>query len=356
MSTVVQPCARCGARWTVRGAPMHWCPRCRGVLLSPAPVDAPPERRNYRWVARVPGRRPREGRAARPPARAATGTPRYAEMPRWGLRDVPRPAPAGPRNPLARFTDRLPGLLTATAVLFGVAALAELGRYAIVLRNQSKLIPPALLFFSDATVYLSAGLAALCALGGAVGAAGWLVRARAAAYGQAGRADPRSVRTLLCGSLIPVVNLLWPGVFLTELVRRLGGDARVLRAVRIWWGVWILNGAMVFAALCFRFADSLQAQADGVIFTCYTDLVAAVVAVLTLAVVRLCEGRDLRGRVRAPKRWLPATGPVEPVIEPVHPVGESAERAADSAVGNDVGTEPASAPSAERQQEEVMAK
>ncbi|MCM6776900.1 DUF4328 domain-containing protein [Nocardia sp. CDC159] len=354
MSTVVQPCVRCGARWAVRGTPMHWCPRCHGVLLSPAPVDAPPQRRNYRWVARVPGRRPRDGRAPRPPVRRDPTTPRYTEIPRWGLRDAPpRPALA-PVNRLAGLTDRVAGLLLTTAVLFGVAAGAELGRYLILLHNRTRLIHPALLLVSDASVFLTAGLAAVFALLSAVAAVGWLARARGAAYARVGRRDPRSLRTLLCGCLIPVANLLWPGVFLTELVDRRGGDPRVLRAVRIWWGVWILNGLMVAAALAWRFARSLQAQADGVMFTVYTDLVAAAVAVLSLWVIRLCEGRDLRGRVRTSKRWLAASGPVAPVIEPVHPVAESAGRASDSVVGKDVGTDAAHASGSE--QEEVMAK
>ncbi len=117
-----------------------------------------------------------------------------------------------------------------------------------------------------------------------------------------------------------MVNLVWPGVFLTELVRQLGGDSRTLRAVQVWWCVWVLNGVMVIAALCWRTADTLQARANGVIFTVYTDLVAVAVAVTALWVLRMCEGRDLRGRIRMPKRWLPARGPVVQVIEPVHPV------------------------------------
>ncbi len=353
MSTVVQPCARCGARWAVRGNPMHWCPRCRGVLLSPASVDAPPERRNYRWVARPPGRRPRDGRAVRLAARRDPNTPRYTEIPRWGLRDAPpQPAP-GPRDRLAGLTDRVAGLLMTTAAFFAVAALAEAGRYLVLLRNRTRLIHPALLFVSDASVVLTSVLAGAFALLSAIAAAGWLVGARRAAYARTGRQDPRSPRMLLCGCLIPVVNLLWPGVFLTELAAR-ADDPRMLRAVRIWWGAWLLNGVLVVAALCWRFTRTLQAQADGVMFTLYTDLVAAAVAVLSLWVVRLCEGRDLRGRVRMPKRWLAATGPVEPVIEPVRPVTESADRASESVVGKDVGTDAAPAPGSE--QEEVMAK
>ncbi|RDI48391.1 DUF4328 domain-containing protein [Nocardia mexicana] len=357
MSTVVQPCARCGSRWAVQGRPMHWCPRCRGVLLSPAPVDAPAEHRNYRWVARPPGRHPRDGRSSRS-ARSAPATPRYSEMPRWGLRDEPPRPSTVARHSLSRLTDRLERLLVITAALFAVAGIAELGRYLILLVNRTRLIHPATLLVSDIAVYLTGVLALLFALAGALALVGWLVDARRDAYARDGRRDPRSLPMLLCGCLIPGVNLIWPGVFLMELVRRLGGDSRAVRAVRIWWCAWVCNGAMVIAALCWRTADSLQAQADGVMFTVWTDLVAAAVAVLSLWVVRLIQGRDLRGRVRMPKRWLAAVGPAAPVIEPVHPVAESNERAPDSAVGKNGGSdaEPEVASEAGSEQEEVMAK
>ncbi len=343
-STVVQPCARCGARWAVHGAPMHWCPRCRGVLLSPAPVDAPPERRNYRWVARPPGRGPRAERP-RPGAGTDPATPRYTDVPRWGLRDVPHPEAAVERTRTQRAlhwaTERVAGLLLATTILFALSAVAESGRYLILLRNRTRLIHPLVLFFSDLTVYATSLAALVCALATAVGLLGWLVRARRDAYAGNGHRDPRSLLALLCGGLIPVVNLVWPGVFLTELVRQLGGDPRMLRAVRIWWCLWLLNGVMVIAALFWRAADTLQARANGVIFTVYTDLVAVAVTVSALWVLRMCEGRDLRGRIRAPKRWLPAPGPAVQVIEPVHPVAPA---------------EVTAAPAEAAEQEEVMAK
>ncbi|WP_019931949.1 DUF4328 domain-containing protein [Nocardia sp. BMG111209] len=347
---VVQPCARCGSRWAVQGTPMHWCPRCRGVLLSPGPVDAPPERRNYRWVARPPGRRPRG--SARAAAPASAGTPGYAEVPRWGLRDSP-PAPAADRRGrLARLADRVAGLLVLTAVLFALAAVAEIGRYLILLRNRTRLIPRALLVVSDVSLYLLAGFALLAALVTAIALVGWLIRARRTAYAAAGEQDPRPVWMVLCGCLVPVVNLLWPGVFLTELARR--ADPRALRAVRIWWCAWVFDGVLVVVALCWHTADSLQARADGVMISAYTDLAAAAVALLSLWVVRRCEGRDLRGRARQPRRWVPAAGPAAVLIEPVHAVGESAGRAPSTPVGDDRAATGATPGAAE--QEEVMAK
>lgn len=319
MSTVVQPCARCGTRWAVQGTPMHWCPRCRGVLLSPGPIDAPPQRRNYRWVARRPGRRDRTRPAGF--GQGSTATPRYTEIPRWGLHDRPAGVADGeqprPLSVLARWV--YPALL-ATAGLFGLAAVAELGRYLILLRNRTRLIEPVLLWFSDALVNTAALFALIMALVTAVAALGWLIEVRHAVFAAAGRRDPRSLRTLALGCLVPGVNLIWPGVFLSEVLAE-RSDPRPLHAVRIWWAVWGLGGLLAVAALFWRTADSLQAEADGVLFTALTDLAAAAVAVLTLWVVRTVEGRDLRGHDRLAHRWVVAVDPATPLIAPVHPSG-----------------------------------
>ncbi|MGW1739511.1 DUF4328 domain-containing protein [Nocardia sp. NPDC001965] len=298
---------------------MHWCPRCRGVLLSPGPIDAPPERRNYRWVARRPGRPERSGGSQN--GRRDAGTPKYSEIPRWGLQDRPVPDSESERHrarPLSTLTRWTHSALFATAVLFGVAALAETGRYLILLRNRTRLIEPPLLWFSDALVNTAALFALIMALVAAVATLGWLIEARRVVFAAADRSDPRSPRMLALGCLIPVVNLIWPGVFLTEVVSG-RTDPRARTAVRIWWAAWVFGGLVTVAALYWRTAESLQAKADGVLFTAFADAVAAAVAVLTLWVVRTIEGRDLRGRSRLARRWVIAVDPATPLIEPVHP-------------------------------------
>ncbi|AYF74724.1 DUF4328 domain-containing protein [Nocardia yunnanensis] len=328
-SAVVQPCARCGSRWAVQGKPLHWCPRCHGVLLSPAPVDAPADRRNYRWVARPPGRKTPAPQPVRRPA--APQTPRYHQIPRWGLQDRPPLAAPAPRRPLAALGDRVTTALYATAGVFVVAALAELGRYGILLRNRTRLIPSWLLWISDAAVTVSSIVAMAVALATAVTLVGWLAETRRAAYAAAGELDPRSARSLVLGCVIPVANLVWPGVFLTEAARlRIAGgaDPRLLRAVRIWWAAWLLNALLVLVSVLYRFASTLQVRADGVLASMWTDLVAAGVAVASLGLVRAFAGLDLRGRPRVPRRWVIATTPAQPVIAPVSPGATERARAA----------------------------
>ncbi len=326
---------------------MHWCPRCRGVLLSPAPIDAPAERRNYRWVARKPDHRVRRGQQPARPA-APSRTPRYAQMPRWGLVDPPPRAAGSARRPLGKLTAAVSTVLVATACVFALAAVAELVRYGVLLRNRTRLIHPALLFASDAFVIGTGVLAIGVALAAAVATVGRLIEIRRSVYAAAGRRDPRSPRVVALGCLVPVVNLLWPGVYLSE-VATLQGDPRARRAARIWWAAWVFGGLVAAAAPLWRLADSLQARADGVLFTAFTDAVAAAVALLTLWTLRTIEGRDLLGRGRTTRRWLIAVDPAVPVIEPVHPGGgeHTAEPAAPGHEDN--GAE-------DREQEEVMAK
>lgn len=354
MSTVVQPCARCGARWTVQGSPMHWCPRCRGVLLSPAPIDAPAERRNYRWVARRPDHRTRK---PAPAATPRTPTPRYALMPSWGLRDLP-PEPAVEVEHAPSRTARwaLTPLLLVTAGLFGLAAVAELLRYAILLVNRTRLIDPLTLLLSDGFVLISSIGALVFALGSAVALLLWLIETRRAAFEAAGHSDPRTPTTLALGSLIPVVNLVWPGIYLAELAQR-RDDPRAGRAGRIWWCAWVLGGLLAGAALLWRTADSLQVQADGVLFAAFTDVYAAGLVILTLWTVRLFEGRDLFGRSRRSRRWVMAVDPAVPVIEPVHPGGAPdtpTRDAAEAEIAEDLDTDAAA--DGNRRHEEVVAK
>lgn len=296
---------------------MHWCPRCRGVLLSPGRVDAPASQRNYRWVARRPDHRLRK--AANSTVAAPPGpTPRYTEVPRWGLLDPP-PAPARtPARPLRGIAESRDVLLVLTALAFLVAAAAEYGRYLILLRNRTTLIPSWLLWISDMSVWVFGVIAPLCALATALALVAWLIEARKTAFAAQGRRDPRRRWTVIAGCLVPGVNLIWPGVFLTELVGA-KPDPRAERAVRIWWAAWVASGLILVAAALWRDASSLQAEADGVSFTAFSDLCAAAFAVLTLWTVRLLEGRDLRGAPRSAHRWVMAADPAEVVIAPVTP-------------------------------------
>lgn len=300
--SAVQVCVRCAVRWPVVGAPAQWCPGCHGVLMSPTRPDAPepPGRRNFRWVARRPGAAAPRRRRREP---VADRTPAYRQAPRWGLTD-PAPVDTEPIPTRAeRLAELAPTLLVAVAGLFAVAAAAELLRYLLLLRNRTTLISPTLLAVSDGLVVTAGVTAPLVAFAAAATTVGWLIHARRSAWGRIGRADPRSPASIVLGCLLPVVNLVWPGVYLTELA---AGDARLRSLVRVWWAGWCVGGVLLVVGLGWRAQESLQARADGVLLALLVDVVAAAVAVLTLLVTRRVDGLDLGGRPRAGTRWVVA--------------------------------------------------
>ncbi len=317
-SQPVQFCVRCNAQWLVRQAPLQWCPRCRGVLLAPARPSDPAERRGWRWAARLPRNGHRTVRTPHVPG----PTPHYREVPRWGLLDPPPRAVVEHRPWLERFGARAPLLLLLTAVAFVLASGAEWVRYAVILYNRTRLVDPLLLRGSDIAVWVFGLGAPLLALAAGLAAVGWLVDRRRAGYAARAASDPRPRWAIVAGSVVPLVNLVAPGVFLAELTA--DAQPRVKRLVRLWWIAWVAGAVLVVSAWAWRryatVTDSLQRLADGVEFTALVDLFAAGVALLTIWVMREIDGRDILGRTRLPKRWLAATGPAQPVIAPVSKV------------------------------------
>ena len=317
-----QICVRCEHRWPVTGQPRQWCPGCRGLLLSPVDPQrpVPPARRNFRWVA-VPSTGTATSRSVPPgPGNSAGGpTPRYEEVPRWGLRD-PRSIPDFDEPTRAeKLAEVAPTLLVATAVLFAAAALAETVRYGLLLFNRTRLVDPVALALSDAAVGSTQVLAPLVALVAVVAAALRLIRVRARMYAARGTSDPRPPALIVLGCAIPLVNLALPGVFLTEID---DGSPRLRRAIRTWWVLWVVSAVLVVVTLLWRQRDTLQARADGVILSALAAAVAAVVAVAALRVLRLFDGADLRGRPLKYRQLTVASGPVHSPIAPIEPAAQ----------------------------------
>ncbi|WP_206491233.1 DUF4328 domain-containing protein [Rhodococcus sp. KRD162] len=310
-----QVCARCSTRWAVGARPGTWCPRCHGVLLSPVSTRAPAQdRRNFRWVARPAEGNPRAARAPRTASPTPTPTPHYDTMPTWGLRDTPRDTMADRRvGRIERYGASAQSLVLVTALLLGLAAIAEVFRYAILLYNRTRLVSPITLAASDALVYFAQVGALVVGLFALISSSCWLIEQRRHAFAAVGSSDPRSVRRMLLLSMLPVVRIVMPGVYLTEVVRLRGeceADVdRELALVRLWWGVWATSNVLVIVQLLWNLQGTLQARADGVLLSAFVAAVAAASAVLTLAVMRRFEGRTLRGSTLAlPTRWVIATG------------------------------------------------
>ncbi|MGC0366864.1 hypothetical protein ABH922_004848 [Rhodococcus sp. 27YEA15] len=318
--SVVQVCARCAARWPVIGGgsrgsgAAQWCPRCGGVLLVPTRTDVhqSPARRGFRWIARPPGDLRGLGD---PPIERARATPRYDVIPRWGLVDVDTSSRADSSR-ADRMADRVGLFLTVATVLYGLAVIAELGRYAILVYNRTRLVPPSLLTASDASVYFTQFGGLLAAVCAAVAAVCWLLRARRVHFAEQRLSDPRSQAEIIVGCAVPVINLFMPAVCLLELVRR---DPRGTALVKIWWGLWSLSGVLLVVNSYWRSRDGLQAMADGVLLSAFMALIAAATAAVTLTVIHRIEHRTWRGAPESATRWIPVPRSVLQEKETVAP-------------------------------------
>lgn len=333
-----QICVRCEHRWPITGQPRQWCPGCRGLLLAPVDTQRPmpPSRRNFRWVATAPPgtAAPHRNKAARPGP-----TPRYDETPRWGLRDRRTIANVDEPDRAQRLAELAPTLLVATAVLFTLAALAETARYGLLLFNRTRLVDPITLALSDAAVGSTQVLAPLVALAAVVASSLRLIRVRERVYATRGTSDPRPPALIVLACATPLVNLAFPGVFLTEIA---GGRPRLTRAIRTWWVLWIVSAVMAVVTLLWRQRDTVQARADGVVLTAATAAVAAIVAVATLHVLRLFDDTDLRGRPLRYRQLTVASGPAHSPIAPITPA-ESTEPAVRAGPSEPTQPEPAGA-------------
>jgi hypothetical protein len=186
------------------------------------------------------------------------------------------------------YASALLGVLAAITL---AATGAEIWRYVLLVRSRTGALPRATVSTSDALVLAGAIFAITVALFAAVLALFWLSLARSVAADLAGHEPARPDWQLLLGLVIPGVNLVVPGSALAELEhtvlrRPLEHRPRPSRMILSWWIAWAISGLLCTATVLWRLRSGVQAQADGVLWTAATYLVAAVVAVLTLRVIR----------------------------------------------------------------------
>lgn len=180
-------------------------------------------------------------------------------------------------------------LLGLTAVVVLATAGAEVWRYALLLDSRTDAVPAAPLHASDALVVTGGVISLLAAALAGMVTVGWLVRASAVAARSAGT-TARPAWQLVAGVLVPGVNLLVPGALLAELEHAaLGRDPgrrpRPSRLALGWWAAWVCGLLLAGITMLWKLRHGVQARADGVLLHVATDLVAAVVAIITIIVV-----------------------------------------------------------------------
>ncbi|MCK0176223.1 DUF4328 domain-containing protein [Mycolicibacterium sp. F2034L] len=333
---MIQVCSRCGTRWNVRDRQREWCPRCQGALLAPsgfAPASewsprsatpgpgpqgpAPQLPAGYRWIAVRPG--------APPPPRARRRplgpTPRYMSIPRWGLiehfetrPDAAPHAHHGPTGAVARATLLVTmGVLAATAFIHAV-------RYALLLVNRTVLLNP---FVAGAATWLAVALSVLSlflVIGSILVLTNWLIARRGAAYAYHGQTDPRGVWQLRAGCLIPLVNLLFAPVFVTELATLENKSSVLRRPITVWWIVWVLSTVLSAFSIATSFATDPQGIADNTVTTTVAYLTALAAFLLTHQVLagfeRTPVSRPVKRWVMVPSDASTTTSAATPAAEP----------------------------------------
>lgn len=258
--------------------------------------DAPVE-----WVATPPG----GGRP--PPARSAPrrypGPPSYPAVPRWGFPQLawrwPLALPGRNRVDPAERVQSLSATATSTlwvtAGLAGVATIAEIWRYVLLLRSRSGALARTNLAFSDALVITAGVMTWILGILSGLVVVFWALRARACAAAQVGVRPARPDWQLVTGVLVPGLNLFVPGSALAELehtvlmrdrVREPHTRPRPSRLVKLWWCAWVASLLLGWATFLWGFADGVQALANGVVLHVWTNAVMVALAIVTIYVVK----------------------------------------------------------------------
>jgi hypothetical protein len=203
---------------------------------------------------------------------------------------LPSRAPREPDERLRRAAHLLVRLAVVTAVLAGLAALAEVWRYGLLVASRSAALSPGPLAFSDVLVALVGLLAPVAAVATGALFLSWLHLARGIAASISGTRPARRPWAVVLGSVLPGPNLTVPGAALTEVEHAASGlpaDARPRpsRPVRRWWIAWDVSVVLGVAAVLRGLGESTQAMADAVLLHALADAAAAVAALATVGVV-----------------------------------------------------------------------
>lgn len=265
------------------------------------------------------------------------GPPGYPTIPRWGFPMLSWREPTtvpGTQTRMPRSVRRVVGharaavtVLWMVAISAFLAAGGEVWRYVLLVLGRTQALPGQVVSVSDALVDTGALLAAVTGVAALVLVLRWCMGIRELAARHAGVRPARPDWQVLLGVLLPVLNLFLAGSVLAELEHTaLGatpGRPRPSRLVLGWWLAWVVSEVLAITTVLLGLRTGVQAMADGVLWYAATDLVAIVVAVLTVLVVGALTGLVAPSSVREPRRLrvISVNGAPEPPLRPGRPAG-----------------------------------
>ena len=244
-------------------------------------------------------------RAAQNEPQPSSATPYYSSTPRWGLKDGVRTTSLAQKKPFwQELAGRIDLVLKATMIGLGAAALSQLWRHWLLLWNQKHLLSAWSVAVSDFFVVVTGIVALALAALSALCLCCALIDFRNRFFSGKGEWDPRSQVVLLVGCLVPVLNIVMPGVFLIEIasVSKGSTNLHLLKLVRIWWVSWIASWVAFVVMQLWRLLDGLVALANSVLLAAFVDLVALVCVFISAKLVE--ELRNTDNPTSATRRWV----------------------------------------------------
>ncbi|CAM5742707.1 hypothetical protein MAUB1S_03554 [Mycolicibacterium aubagnense] len=193
------------------------------------------------------------------------------------------------------------GVAAITMIALGAAALMHVVRYILLLINRTVLLNPWVAIAGSWLGVAASVVALFTVLAVAIVLTNWLIARRAAAYHRAGTTDPRRRWVLWVGCLVPVVNMFFAPVFVTEMATAENRMSALRRPIGIWWSIWAVSGLVVIWSIAGMFATDPQGIADSTEVT----VIAYLMGMLALATVLRVYHAFERTQADAPAhRWV----------------------------------------------------
>src|SRR5438270_5092802 len=267
------------------------------------PPRLPP---GFRWIAVRPGSAPPMRRARR----ALGPTPRYAVIPRWGLADRVEQAPAPAEKPMQTGPSAatVRSSVFVSVLVLSIAALVYVVRYVLLVINRNTLLNSVVAIAADWLGILASVAALAAVITSGVMLIRWLIARRDAVFSHHGLPEPRSVRALWAGCVVPLANLLWAPVYVIELATMEEHYARLKRPIVQWWIAWIFSYTVSIFAIFSSFATDAQGIANNTVLMVFAYLLAAATVA---AAARVFEGFVRKPVERPAHRWV-VVGPGRP--------------------------------------------
>ncbi len=241
-------------------------------------------------------------------------------MPRWGLSDrvergaaeAETPAGTGPSAASVRIT------LFMSVLVLCIAALVYVVRYVLLVVNRNTLLSSWIALAADWLGVLASVAAIAAVFTSGVMLIRWLIARRAAVFAHHGLPEPRSIRALWAGCVVPLANLLWAPVYVIELAILEQHFARLRRTIVEWWIAWVFSYLVSAFAMLTSFATDAQGIANNTAMMVFAYLVAAATVA---AAARVFEGFERKPVERPAHRWVPVAPD-----QPDRPAGPASAR------------------------------